>query len=127
MLPIKFIGLGLALGLAATGATAADPPQVSFKKDVQPLLQASCLECHSKEGKGTQKSGLLLDSYEHLMQGTKYGPIVDPGQAVNSVLIQVVEGKQIDPSIAMPHGGHRMSEASIKVLRDWVNQGAKNN
>jgi hypothetical protein len=89
-------------------------------------LQTSCLECHSKDGKGEQKSGLLLDSYEHIMKGTKYAPIVVPGSSLNSVLNQVVEGR-VDKSISMPHGGKPLSEASIKILKAWVDQGAKNN
>ena len=123
---LKAVGFALSLGAVATVADAADKT-VSYKQDVAPILQASCGECHSQGGKGTAKSGLLLDSYDHLMKGTKYGPIVDPGHSVNSVLVQVIEGKQVAPSIRMPHGGVKMSEASIKVIKNWVDQGAKNN
>jgi hypothetical protein len=127
MLSLKSVGFALSLGAVVTVASAADQ-QVSFKKDVMPILQASCLECHSGPGgKGTGKSGLLMDTYEHLMKGTKYGPVVDPGYSVNSVFIQVIEGKQVDPSIRMPHGGVELSAASKKILKDWVDQGAKNN
>ena len=123
---LKAVGFALSLGAVVTVANAADKT-VGFKQEVLPILQASCGECHSAGGKGTAKSGLLLDSYEHIMKGTKYGPIVDPGHSVNSVLVQVLEGKQVDPSIRMPHGGVHMSEASINVIKTWVDQGAKNN
>ena len=123
---LKAVGFALSLGAAVTVADAADKA-VSYKQDVMPILQTSCGECHSQGGKGTAKSGLLLDSYEHLMKGTKYGPIVDPGHSINSVLVQVVEGKQVAPALRMPHGKVKMSDASIKVIKEWVDQGAKNN
>ena len=127
MLSLQSVGFALSLGAVVTVASAADQ-EVSFEKDVMPVLQTSCLECHSSPGgKGTSKSGLLMDTYEHLMKGTKYGPVVDPGHSVNSVLIQVIEGKQVDKSIRMPHGGVELSTASKKLLKDWVDQGAKNN
>ncbi len=123
---LKSVGVALSLCAVVTAAYAADK-QVSYKRDVQPILQASCGECHTPGGKGESKSGLMLDSYQHLMKGTKYGPIVDPGKSINSVLVQVLEGKQVDPSIRMPHGGVKMSEASVQIITTWVNQGAKDN
>jgi mono/diheme cytochrome c family protein len=126
MLSLKSVGFALSLGAVVTVASAAEQ-EVSFKQDVMPILQTNCLECHSPGGKGAVKSGLLLDSYEHLMKGTKYGPVIDPGHSLNSPFIQVIEGKQVHKSIRMPHGGKELSAAGKKVLKDWVDQGAKNN
>ncbi len=52
--------------------------EVSYKADVQPILKQYCLECHTEGGKGTEKSGLLMTSYESLMKGTKFGSIIKP-------------------------------------------------
>lgn len=126
MFSVRSFGFAVCLSLSMmTAAYSAERP-VSFKKDVAPILQQHCLECHSPGGKGESKSGLLLDSYEHLMKGTKYGPVVAPGSSLNSVFNQVVEGR-VDKSIAMPHGGEALSEKDIKTLKAWVDQGAKNN
>lgn len=100
--------------------------EVSFSKDVMPILQASCVECHKPGGEGEAKAGLLLDSYEHVMKGTKFGPVVKPGNGLASPFNQVLEGR-VDPSIRMPHGGKQIPEPQVKVLRAWVDQGAKNN
>lgn len=120
----------MALMLAAFGGTVmlsgCKPHEVSFSKDVMPILQASCLQCHGPGGKGQVQSGLLLDSYEHLMKGTKFGPVIKPGNGLSSPLNQVLEGR-VDKSIRMPHGGKPIPEAQIKTLRAWVDQGAKNN
>jgi hypothetical protein len=95
--------------------------EVSFKADVQPIL-----ECHSAGGTGHEKSGLLMSSYEDLMKGTRFGAIVKPGDALTSALIMLVEGRA-DPSIRMPHHKDPLSKEQIGLLRSWVEQGAKNN
>ena len=38
-------------------------PQVSFSKDVNPILAENCLECHTKTGKGFIASALSMESY----------------------------------------------------------------
>ena len=100
--------------------------EVSFKADIQPILAQSCLECHAAGGAGAEKSGLVLSSYEDLMKGTRFGPIVKSGDTLTSVLIMLVEGRA-DPSIRMPHQKEPLSKDQIALLRQWVEQGAKNN
>lgn len=100
--------------------------EVSYKADVQPILKQYCLECHAEGGKGTEKSGLLMTSYESLMKGTKFGSIIKPGDSLSSVMIMLVEGRA-DPSIKMPHGKESIPKEKIDVLKKWVAQGAKNN
>lgn len=113
--------------LLSACSSEEETPTVSLQNDVMPILQANCLECHdSPTAKGTKKSGLRLDSHAGIMQGTKFGPIVDSGYPDTSVLNQVVEGR-VDKSIKMPHGGKSLSEAEQLTLRLWVEQGAKNN
>jgi hypothetical protein len=60
------------------------------------------------------------------MKGTKFGPVVKPGRGLDSPFNQVLEGR-VDKSIQMPHGGTPIAEESVKTLRSWVDQGAKNN
>jgi Planctomycete cytochrome C len=110
-----------ALLLAACGEK-----EISFKTDVQPILQQYCVECHAEGGKGTEKSGLVLSSYESVMKGTRFGSIIKPGDALSSTLIMLVEGRA-DPSIKMPHGKESLPKEKIELLKQWVAQGAKNN
>jgi len=106
--------------------TACGQAEVSYKAEVQPILKQYCIECHDTGGQGTEKSGLSMASYENLMQGTRFGAIVKPGDSLTSVLIMLVEGRA-DPSIKMPHGKASMPQDKIDVLKKWVEQGAKNN
>lgn len=109
-------------------STQNDDSEVSLQNDLMPILQANCIDCHNgSEAKGTEVSGVRLDSYAGIMKGTNFGPIVDPGHPAGSVLNQVIEGR-VHASIAMPHGTEKpLSESKQKLFRDWVTQGAKDN
>jgi hypothetical protein len=123
---IRFLALGLAC-TALAGGCAQEQREVSFSKSIQPLLDTRCVSCHkAPDGEGYTKSGLLLDSYQGLMKGTRFGPVVVPGDSLNSTLMTLVEGRA-DPSINMPHSREPLSEEEVDMLRDWINQGAKNN
>ncbi|MEO5348611.1 MAG: hypothetical protein H7836_03060 [Magnetococcus sp. YQC-3] len=112
------------LAVSGTGFAAEESTAASFKGDVQPILQYRCLECHRADGPGVAYSGLNLESYEGLMKGTRFGPVVVPGNAMVSNLNVLVEGRA---GIRMPHNRKRLTPCEIQVLRNWVNQGAKNN
>ncbi len=116
--------LSASLAFVSVGSAAEETSLVSFKSDVMPILQYRCLECHRADGPGVAYSGLNLESYEGLMKGTRFGPIVVPGNAMVSNLNVLVEGRA---GIRMPHNRKRLTPCEIQVLRNWVNQGAKNN
>lgn len=98
--------------------------QVSYQEDVYPIIHFRCLSCHTPGQTGTELSGLDLGSYEGLMKGTKYGPIVIPGNPLISNLNVLVEGRA---AIRMPHNQQRLNPCDIKILNRWVAQGARNN
>ena len=106
----------------------ASQPRVSFQQDVYPILGNNCLACHTPpQGKGYLKTRLNMQSYETLMQGTVYGPVIMPGDSRHSILNMLVEGR-VDTSMRMPHGRDEpVTQHEIEVLRLWVEQGAHNN
>lgn len=108
---------------------------VSFNKDINPILTSSCLSCHDGAGEGITKSGFSVKSYESLMKGTKFGPVVVAGDSDSSTLYRLV-GHKADPKIQMPpHHDVAMAElklepltdAQIETIKMWIDQGAKNN
>ena len=106
---------------------APSTAEISFSKQIRPILTQYCLGCHDEKGVGTIASGLKLSSYEELLQGTKFGPVIKPGDSLSSTLVILVEGRA-DPSINMPHGNQTpLSREQIQTLRQWVDQGANNN
>ncbi len=105
------------------------PPaaEISFSKQIQPIFAQSCLKCHDEKGVGTIASGLKLSSYETLLQGTKFGPVVKPGDSLSSTLVILIEGRA-NSSINMPHGNQTpLNNEQIQTLRLWIDQGAQNN
>lgn len=97
--------------------------QTGFITDVKPIMDKYCAECHSPGGQGALESGFIVDSYASVMQGTKYGPVVEPGSATSSSLYRLVAGL-VDPSIQMPHGKQALTKEEIETIRLWIDQGA---
>jgi hypothetical protein len=127
MNPSRSVWLWVALAGLAVVAGCERSKAVSYSRDVVPILDKHCKACHVPGQAGYVVSGFELGSYESLMKGTQYGPVVLPGDALTSVLVMLVEGR-VDPSLKMPHGGASTpSPDEILTIRRWVEQGAKNN
>jgi hypothetical protein len=100
---------------------------VSFSQDVRPVLEQNCLECHQAGGSGLEASGFNMETYDDLMKGTNFGPMIIAGDAEGSNMLVLMEGRA-DPSISMPHGQQNpISQRDIQIIRLWIEQGAKNN
>jgi hypothetical protein len=100
---------------------------ISFSQDVNPILAENCLQCHQAGGSGLEASGFSMESYEDLMKGTNFGPMIIAGDAEGSNMLVLMEGRA-DPSISMPHGEKDpISKQDIQTIRLWIEQGAKNN
>lgn len=100
--------------------------EISFKQDVFPILSENCLSCHKAGGEGLAKSGLNMENYDGLMKGTRLGPIVVASSSVSSTLVLLIE-RQAHPSINMPKDKPPIAADQIKIIRQWIDQGAKNN
>ena len=122
----KKLNLGAAMLTGIAMLAACSLKNVSYSKDVQPILTKNCSECHSPGKPGFVASALDTTSHQSLMKGGKFGPLVKPGDAFTSALNMLVEGRA-SPSIRMPHGKEKLYPADIETLKVWVNEGAKNN
>ncbi len=100
--------------------------QVSYKADIRPILDKHCSECHLNGGAGAEKTQFLVDSYDNLMKGTKFGPVIVAGDSLSSSLYRLVSGK-VDKSIQMPHSKGPMTADEISAIEKWIDQGAINN
>ena len=111
----------------ALASPAQGAGEVSYKNDVLPIIHDYCLNCHEPGGKGYEKSGLDMRTYQGLMKGTKFGSVIKPGDSFTSIMIQVIEGR-VHASIKMPYGmSGGLAKDKIEILKKWVNQGARNN
>ena len=86
--------LCLALALLATPAVQA----VDFEKEIQPILDAKCLDCH---GPKKQKSGFRVDQRAVMLMGGDSGKAsIVPGEPGKSHLIELVKSTDEDESDA---------------------------
>lgn len=76
---------------------AATAKDVSFAKDIKPLLDKSCVRCHGPE---RPKGNLRLDSLEGVLKESEDGKVIQVGDSKKSWL--VVAASQIDDKTAMP-------------------------
>lgn len=117
--------LGAAVLLVLGGCGAAE--EVSFSRDIKPILADNCFACHQEGGAGYEASGFSMETYDDLMRGTQYGPMIIPGDAEGSNLVVLMEGRA-DPSISMPHGSmEKLPQGDIDTIRRWIEQGAQKN
>ena len=102
-------------------------PAISFSQDVKPIIDKNCIECHQAGGEGELASGLDMSTYDGLMKGAQFGPMVIAGDAEGSNLVVLIEGRA-DPSISMPHDQQKpIAREYIDTIRLWIDQGARNN
>jgi len=124
---LRIVAVFLMLAFSQVGFAETAAPAVSYKKDVFPIIHDYCLNCHEPGGKGFEKSGLDMSTYQSLMKGTKFGSVIKPGDSFTSIFIQVIEGR-VHASIKMPYGMNGgLAKENISILKKWVEQGAKEN
>jgi cytochrome c553 len=101
--PWLFVGV-LATSMAVDAA-------VSYDRDVRPILTANCYACHGPDA-STRKAKLRLDTE----------------QTARPVLKELLKRiSHTDPEERMPpaKSGKKLSASQIKVLQQWIAQGAK--
>ena len=105
---------------------ATSQSKKSFKEDVMPIFVGRCVSCHHPGGEGTAKSGLDLTSYAGVMKGTKFGPMVIPGDPESSNLMLLLDWRA-SPELRMPHGMKQLNSCDRNDIRAWIREGAKDN
>lgn len=116
----KATWLCFALALLVAISRADEPALIDFVKQVRPILQKHCYQCHAEK---KQKSSLRLDIKSQAFKGGEaYGPSIVAGEPGESPLIQFVADEDAD--LRMPPDGPPLSEKEIATLTTWVKQGA---
>lgn len=93
---------------------------VDFFKNVQPILEAKCVECHRG---GKAKGGLHLASLADAIKGGESdGAAITPGQPDHSSLIARVTSD--DEDAIMPPKGKPLNAQEIQTLTTWIREGA---
>jgi hypothetical protein len=107
----------------APDTTKPIPAEVSFAKDIQSILTQNCMPCHA--GGQDAKGRYDLTCYANTMgPGKDSVANVLPGNADSSTLYCRVAGT-VPPQ--MPKDRPPLNAAQLSTIKNWINQGAKNN
>jgi mono/diheme cytochrome c family protein/DNA-binding beta-propeller fold protein YncE len=126
LLPALFAVLAIAGGLTPPARlTAADPPAaaagpVSYYKDIRPILAQHCNGCHQP---AKPQGGYITTGHPDLLKpGEREKPGVVPGKPADSYLLDQIalHGGQAE----MPKGRDPLTPAQVKLVADWIAQGA---
>ncbi len=104
---------------AALLVAVAPALAVDFAADVEPLLHQRCYMCH---GASQQMSGLRLDDGAAALKGGYSGPVIVPGDAAASKLIERLTSDK--EGFKMPPVGAKLTAEEIADIKAWINAGA---
>ncbi len=126
-LPAKFaLCIALLLTVVVSTAFGADavPQSVDFNRDVRPILSNNCFHCHGPDPKDRQ-ADLRLDVWKSVGKIRGAEAVIDAQNPAESELVKRITSD--DPDVQMPPPDSRKSlkPEQIKILRTWVDQGAK--
>src|SRR5947208_15495436 len=106
------------------GTGVVSPAQVSFNRDIRPIMADTCFRCHGPD-RNARMAGLRLDIRDEALKPTANGaaPIV-PGDPEHSAIIQRIFAT--DARIMPPAIAHKeLTQAQKETIRRWVAEGAK--
>lgn len=115
--------LTVAIGVTVTAA-------VSFSSQVQPIFTTNCVNAGCHPGGGAPFPLAAGVSYANLVNrvatnGPCAGDLrVQPLNADASALTKRLDGTC---GVQMPFGGSPLPSTQIQLIKDWINQGARNN
>lgn len=104
----------LVISACLSSAVAADQQAIDFERDVAPIFEQHCLQCHSDN---ISKGEFSLSTAQGLIENE----YVVSGDSDSSYLIDLISGDQPE----MPRGGDSLSTAEIAVVRKWIETGAE--
>ena len=92
------------------------PATPTFNADILPIFEQDCKVCHGNLG------GWDSTTYQSVMTTGDHAPVVIPGDPINSLLAQKLQGLSKIGTI-MPPGGE-LPDAAIQTILAWIAAGA---
>lgn len=114
--------IAIALALAALPSFAAE---VSYNRDIRPILSENCFQCHGPDKKA-RDSGLRLDLREEATQPAESGDIaIVPGQPEASQLLVRIFSEDREDMMPPPKAHKTLTPAQKGRIKQWIAEGAK--
>lgn len=118
---VRFISHSIMFVLTALAACQLDADEVSFIRDVAPILLGRCAGCH---GEKKTEGGYRLNTFDNLVRpGDSGEQSVVVGKPGDSELFRRVF--ESDEELRMPQQDDPLSEKEIATIREWIEAGAK--
>src|SRR5258708_21774362 len=118
---VAVIGGGLATSGGSLLRYIGGGREVSFSRDIRPILNQNCVQCH---GGVRQKNGVsFIFRGEALGVGKSGRRTIIPGDPNASELIARVTSR--DPDARMPYHAPPLPPSQIALLRRWIKERAK--
>lgn len=102
-------------------ALDAQADEIDYLRDIKPLLAEKCSACH---GALKHEAGLRLDAGTLIRAGSTNGNVLEPGQAMDSLLIERVVETDFDQRMPPEGVGESLNAKQVEILKKWINQGA---
>jgi len=123
--PVEIDDLKAQMASLATKLPSAAKKTVSYKKDIKPLFEKSCVNCHGP--KKRPKGKFRVDTRELALKGGSEGVAIIPGKSDKSPLTYYISYQVVD--YEMPPEGKKdypkLNKEQIGLVRAWIDQGAK--
>ncbi|MEM8955638.1 MAG: PSD1 and planctomycete cytochrome C domain-containing protein [Verrucomicrobiota bacterium] len=98
--------------------------EVDFARDIQPILNARCTECHGGVKAAGDVSFVYQDRVINYESDSGY-PVVKPGNLKESELIYRITTDDEDDSMPPPDDHEPLSKKEVDLIKQWVEEGAK--
>jgi WD40 repeat protein len=116
------IMLAVAVAVARDVVAQDASVQISFARQVRPILQQHCYGCHQP---AAAKGGLDMTSRERMLRGGESEePAVVPGRPDDGTLIAMITPAK-NGRAEMPKDKPALAAKQIAILRAWIQQGAE--
>lgn len=99
------------------------PEKIDFARDVRPIIESQCLECHNSKD-ARKNAGLNLETRNLAMTSGRQPPVIRPGDPKKSLFIQALQLDAAHP-ISMPPVPDKIWDARLKILEQWIRDGAE--
>ncbi len=91
---------------------------VDFARDIQPIFEASCVQCHAR---GKSKGAFSLETRDDFLAGGDTGAPAIAGHSAESLVVEMISG--LDSEKVMPKKGKKLTHDQVALFRAWVDQG----
>jgi hypothetical protein len=110
--------------LLLVSVTALHAAELSFNRDIRPILSENCFYCHGQDPKH-REAKLRLDLPEEAMRDRDGVRAVVPGKPDESEMIVRLLSQDRDEVMPPPKAHKQVTPEQITLLKRWISEGAR--